>query len=775
MRAMLFLKFTAPSLLLLLTGAYFFGNVEIERELTRLRGQSTLNVGLGVGALSRNLEALALDLTFLINHSALNEAINNPNTENIASLAEDFANFSRSKGIYDQIRWLDETGMERVRVDYRLNQSQIVPTDRLQNKGKRYYFSDTFKLKAGEIFVSPLDLNIERGEVTIPFKPMIRIGSPIVDRQGVKRGIILLNYYGEEMLQEFNAVTSNFKNHISILNNEGFWLKSSNSNDEWGFMFKRDALKLGNRNPRTWSEIHDKAEGTIINESGIWTWSTVYPLLVGMKTSTGVVDAFVPSRSVLETRKYFWKVVAHQESRLLTDLKAQIWSKTITITALLLTLIGFSGWKLARAEEKVYEINTGLEQLTEQLHDKVVELEKISAEHNRVEVEKTRLLNELHQSQKMDALGNLTGGIAHDFNNILGIIMGNTELAQNSIGKVNDAKLRKHLDTIQTASERARGLVSQMMVFSRSDQGEHHPMELTPMVKEDIRMLKAILPTSIEIDFDYQKNLPKVMMDPVKLQQILMNLCVNAKDAMDGIGTLSIWLGMCRDINQECTTCYERLRGDWVGLAVTDTGSGIAHDSLSRIFDPFFTSKEVGKGTGMGLAVVDSIVKSLDGHITVQSEQGTGTTFLLLFPPVQLIHSLEPDENSNHIVVKGSGQSILIVDDEPELALILSEMLEIYGYQSTAIFSSTDALKLFKSNPTSFDLVITDQTMPQLTGMDMATKMRNIRQEIPIIISTGYSDTIGQKEAGEQGIDFLKKPVNVNNLCSMVAELLSKS
>ncbi|NOR51387.1 MAG: response regulator [Gammaproteobacteria bacterium] len=392
------------------------------------------------------------------------------------------------------------------------------------------------------------------------------------------------------------------------------------------------------------------------------------------------------------------------------------------------------------------------------------------------EKEKAHLLNELHQSQKMDALGNLTGGIAHDFNNILGIIMGNVELAQNNFGNVDESKIHKYLSTIKSASERARDLVAQMMLFSRRDQQETHPMDLAPMIKEDVKMLRALLPSSIEIDLNYQSDLPKVDMEPVKLQKILMNLCLNAKDSMNGIGKLTIRLGMKTDVDEECSSCKQRLDGDWVELSVADTGSGIATEVLAHIYEPFFTTKDVGKGTGMGLAVIDSTVKSLGGHTIVQSKVGHGTTFSLLFRPSQSNStSLGSAENSSITIPRGSDQSILIVDDEPALAQVISEMLDLYQYRSTAMISSIDAMKLFESKPDAFELVITDQTMPQLTGIEMASRMHEIRPELPIILTTGYSESVGQKEADEQGIGFIHKPVKVDELAKMVAGLLQRS
>ena len=357
----LFLKRAVPALFLLLTGSYFYGTVELESELTRLKSNEILHVRLGVSALSHHLEAVTHDLLFLANHSTLIEAVNNPNQENLFRLAGDFANFSRSKRIYDQIRWLDETGMEQVRVDYQASQPLIVPAENLQNKASRYYFTSTLKLDPGEIFISPLDLNIEQGEVEIPFKPMIRIGIPVFDRQGLKRGIVLLNYYGRVILQAFSNATVNCTAHSSMLNNEGYWLKSPNANDEWGFMLNRQDLKLSRRNPASWEKIRSKAEGTVLNANGLWVWDTVYPLMDVMRSSMAATETFDPARSEMAAQDYFWKVVVHLENDVIDSLQTTILLKVVGIGSLLLTLVILISWRLARAEQEVRRVNAVLE------------------------------------------------------------------------------------------------------------------------------------------------------------------------------------------------------------------------------------------------------------------------------------------------------------------------------------------------------------------------------------------------------------------------------
>jgi len=249
------------------------------------------------------------------------------------------------------------------------------------------------------------------------------------------------------------------------------------------------------------------------------------------------------------------------------------------------------------------------------------------------ESEKERLQRELSQSQKMDALGQLTGGIAHDFNNMLGIIVGYTDLALSQCESKNEPKLTDYLKNIQQSSERARKLVSQMMVFSRSDHIESKPLQLAPLIEEDIKMLRATIPSSIEFDISYQDNLPDVVMEPVSLQQLLINICFNAKDEMNGTGKISISLGWKQEVNDECSVCHKQIHGEWIELTITDTGRGIKQDIINHIFEPFFTTKTVGKGSGMGMAMVGSIVKTFNGHIIVRTELGKGTSFHLLFPP----------------------------------------------------------------------------------------------------------------------------------------------
>ena len=382
----IFLRLFLPLVVLVTGFAFLYGQAEIERELSRLKSQETLSIGLGNGALSRNLQGLTNDLVFLATLRATRAVVNEPTPQNIRHLEEDFSNFSRSMAIYDQLRWIDETGMEIVRVDYVFGKATVIPANQLQNKGQRYFFTDTFKLNPGEIFISPLDLNVEQDRIEIPYKPMLRLATPVTDQNGVKRGIVIMNYFGRVMLDSFAAQTGNIIDHAMLLNSEGYWLKSSKTSDEWGFMFKRSDLTLAKAAPLAWAEIISADSGQKTMPDGLWTWQTVYPLHAGQDLHTSTTEAFARSRGEVESNRYFWKSVAHVPADFLSTVYQTIWLKITLVSALLLSLLAFISWKLttawskhAVAEDEVRQLNFGLEQLvaerTQELQSKVTELD----------------------------------------------------------------------------------------------------------------------------------------------------------------------------------------------------------------------------------------------------------------------------------------------------------------------------------------------------------------------------------------------------------------
>ena len=385
------------------------------------------------------------------------------------------------------------------------------------------------------------------------------------------------------------------------------------------------------------------------------------------------------------------------------------------------------------------------------------------------EKEKRLLEKQLQQSQKMESIGQLTGGLAHDFNNILASIMGYTNLAQERFSKDN-AKLADYLNEVYQAGERARDLVAQMLAFSRGGISEPQALALLPLVKQAIKMLQSTIPSSIELKIDFAENLPKVMMDPVQLHQIVMNLCINARDAMQGSGRLGIRLQLVKRQKTICTSCHCEIEGDFVELQVNDTGKGIKPENRERIFDPFFSTKEIGKGTGMGLSIVHGIVHKHGGHIELQSEPQMRTTFSMLFPA---IHKIDPDIERS--LKARTSKHILVVDDEQSVVNFLKEIIEIRQYRVTVMTDSKKALALFTQNPDAFDVVITDHMMPNLTGTDLSKAILNIRPDISVILCTGRRSQMDKSSLQKLAIKrVIDKPINVNLLFETIAIVLGE-
>jgi PAS domain S-box-containing protein len=376
------------------------------------------------------------------------------------------------------------------------------------------------------------------------------------------------------------------------------------------------------------------------------------------------------------------------------------------------------------------------------------------------------LERQLRQVQKLESIGTLAGGIAHDFNNILTAIIGFTEMALSSVA-TNDP-LRRNLNYVLKASHRATDLVKQILAFTRQDEREREAVEVAPIVSEVLKMLRATLPTTVEIRQGISAH-SRVLADPTQIHQVLMNLCTNAGHAMRKSG------GVLKVELQETEVGADPLFSDlspglYVELMVSDTGCGMSGATMERIFDPYFTTKEPDEGTGLGLAVVNGIVKNHGGIITVDSESGKGSTFHVFLPAIQ---DDVPPEMQATPMLPGENERILFVDDEELLASLGKQVLEALGYNVVIGTNGLEALEIFRSRPYAFDLIITDMTMPGLTGRELAAEVLAIRPGIPIIICTGYSDSIDKKTAAEAGIrGFILKPMLIRELSDLIRKVL---
>jgi PAS domain S-box-containing protein len=386
------------------------------------------------------------------------------------------------------------------------------------------------------------------------------------------------------------------------------------------------------------------------------------------------------------------------------------------------------------------------------------------------EEERLKLESQLRQAEKMQSIGTLAGGIAHDFNNILSIILGNTELALDDTPDWNPT--REYLAETRTASLRAKDLVQQLLTFTRKSEQNKKPIKISTLAKESIKLLRSSIPTNIDINQSISENLHTIKADSTQMHQVLMNLIANSAHAIEGSGIIDIELENVTIDQSQIALVTELQSGDYVRLTVNDSGSGIEPQDLGKVFDPYFTTREFGKGTGMGLSLVHGIVKSHEGSIQVSSKLGQGTTITIYFPASE--DFIEPEQTEESDLPVGT-ERILIVDDEESLAKLCQIRLERHGYTVEYRTDPLEALELIKSNPDQFGLVITDMAMPKMTGAGLASDLKKFKQNLPVILCTGYSDKIDEDKAKDIGIKaFLMKPVDAKILADAVRRVLDK-
>jgi PAS domain S-box-containing protein len=383
--------------------------------------------------------------------------------------------------------------------------------------------------------------------------------------------------------------------------------------------------------------------------------------------------------------------------------------------------------------------------------------------------EQIKIEGQLKQAQKMESIGTLAGGIAHDFNNILFPIVGHTEMLLEDISE--DSPIRGNLNAIHTSSLRASELVKQILTFSRQESGELRLMKMQPVIKEVLKLVRSTIPTTIEIKQNIHADCGVIKADPTQMHQVIMNLAINAYHAMekDG-GEIKVSLQEI-ELKLHDTINLDVIPGVYVCLTITDTGIGMDKNLTDKIFDPFFTTKEKGKGTGMGLSVIHGIVKNMNGAVKVNSKPGKGTEFYV-YLPVEKNFS-EQQVTHSKIEMRMGTEQILLVDDEKAILTMEKQMLERLGYNVTSRTSSTDALEVFRDDPDKFDIVITDMAMPNMSGGKLSVELTKIRSDIPILICTGFSETMSEEKAASIGIKgFLLKPIVMRDLAQKIREVL---
>jgi PAS domain S-box-containing protein len=395
------------------------------------------------------------------------------------------------------------------------------------------------------------------------------------------------------------------------------------------------------------------------------------------------------------------------------------------------------------------------------------------SERREAESQRHQLERQLQQAQKMEAIGQLTGGIAHDFNNILTSMLGYVSLAEECISDMGDERLMRYLQRSMRSGQRASDLIQQMLTFSRGQQGEPEVLKLNRLIPEWTGLLESTLPSSVEIHTEIDNGVPAALVDPVQIEQILMNLCINARDAMDKTGCINIKLSYRKAVEGcICASCRQSIESsDYIVIAVSDTGDGIPVDIQSRIFEPFYSTKEVGRGSGMGLSMVHGIVHRHNGHILLESIEGKSTNFRILLKPYKN-QVTESNTGSTRPVSTDTDLQgrVLLVDDEPAVSEFMQDLLESWGLEVAVFNDSVEANRHYAEFADNYDLVILDLTMPRMSGMELAEAQLKLRPHQSIILYTGYDADISEDHTRKLGIKALvKKPVDTIRLRELVA------
>jgi PAS domain S-box-containing protein len=426
-----------------------------------------------------------------------------------------------------------------------------------------------------------------------------------------------------------------------------------------------------------------------------------------------------------------------------------------------------------QVEEELRSHRNHLEELvkerTIELEEKNTELEEEIKYHKQSVEEKKRLEFQLAQSQKMEALGRFAGGIAHDLNNILYPIIVDTELLLEETAPHASSYLM--LKQILSAAYMQRDLIKQILFFSQRREQQFYPIKIKPLLNETLNLLRSSLPSTMEIHKHFDAPSDKVMGDPTQIQQVMMNLFRNAADALRSTGGM-IEVSLENTYLESNLFHQEMKAGEYLRLSVKDTGAGMTSEVMDRIFEPFFTTKDMGRGNGMGLAIVHGIIKNHSGAISVESDPGKGSRFIVYLPITDKRYRAQ-NLDTDKIPLTERKLKILLIDDEDIILSSVKNALKRLGYDVATAIDSLEALKLFRNTPDEFDLVITDHTMPRMTGVELAPKLMEIRPDIPVILCTGFSDVIDEQEAKAMGIrGLLLKPASIKELGSAIRRAL---
>ncbi|HZK89909.1 MAG TPA: response regulator [Stellaceae bacterium] len=737
-----FLTLFLPGAVLIVAGSLLYGRTEIQREVGQIESLQQIGVSSGADALRHTLRGVSADVVFLAKLPRLQQTIDDPTPTNLTALAANFATFAEATGVYDQIRWLDQTGRERLRVNFVGDRAVVVPADQLQDKDTRYYFTKTSQLPAGAIYISPFDLNVEGGRIERPYKPILRMATPLIDAANVRHGILILNYLGRGLIDLLASVAHHGGASLMLVNSDGYWLHGPKPADEWGFMFGNGDATLAQRNPPAWEAIRSADAGQIELRDGLWTWRTVDPsreIAFGIRWPGTVSSGQEPRKQVV-SEAAVWKAVARLPAADLAAIRISIWERLAAIAAVLSTLLGLASGLVSCSRQQIVILNG--------------ELARRAREAEAAGEAKARFL----------------ANMSHEIRTPMNAVLGLAYLLEKARLGADELDLVRKL---RVAGRALLAIINDILDFSKIEAGrleiEQAPFRLADVLDN----LAAIMATNMA-DRDLEliissppKEVELLIGDALRLQQVLTNLASNA-----------IKFTQAGEVSVQVTIEDRRESSLTLRFSVRDTGVGISPEQQVAIFAPFAqadssTTRRFG-GTGLGLAISGSLVAAMGGELGVISEPGRGSEFWFTVP------FGVPAERRDAVPAMAR-LHVLIADDNAMVREVLTATTGSLNWTAEAVAggeAAVDRILSSANDQPSCDVVLLDWAMPNMDGLAAARAIRaggGQRQTVLIIMVAAFAlPKVQAVMEGEPGLvdAVVTKPVISSSLYNAVGEAL---